>query len=160
MKKDRSRSDSSSQSHNLALSKSALSDFLDQLAALYRSREFGNLSLATALRELAKEVRRSAPLEKLETGSSVKRASTRSGNELQLLRELDLQSVQRFLADQGKSKTELLELAAERFSIPRSQLKRMKIADVRQVINSAMLHESSIEIIAEESKRDGSARTS
>jgi hypothetical protein len=76
------------------------------------------------------------------------------------LRELDRQSVERFIADETKSKSELLDLAAARFSIPRSQLKRMKIAEMRQVIDSALLHESSIEILSEEAKRDGSARSS
>ncbi len=76
------------------------------------------------------------------------------------MRRLDPRSVERFISDETKSKTELVDLAAIRFSIPTSQLKRMRLADVREVIKSALLHENSIEILAEESRREGSARLS
>jgi hypothetical protein len=142
------------------ISKPALADFLDQLAALYASREFGNTALATTLRELASAVRRGVPYDTHNSHLSSKRPSTRPAPDFELLRELDRQAVERFIADDTKSKDELLDLATARFSIPRSQLKRMKVADVRQVINSALLHESSIEILSEEAKRDGSARSS
>ncbi len=160
MKKKGSLSDQSSRPRSSAISKPALADFLVQLAALYASREFGNPALATALRELASSVRRSIPYDTRDSRLSSERPTTQPAPDFELLRGLDRQAVERFIADEAKSKNELLDLAVARFSIPRSQLKRMKVADVRQAINSALLHESSIEILSEEAKRDGSARSS
>jgi hypothetical protein len=160
MKKKGRLSDQPSWSRSSAISKSALADFLVQLATLYASPEFGNPAVATALRELANSVRRNVPYGARDSRSSSERPTTQPTLEFELLRGLDRQAVERFIADETKSKNELLDLAVARFSIPRSQLKRMKVADVRQVINSALLHESSIEILSEEAKRDGLARSS
>ena len=91
---------------------------------------------------------------------SAERPNRQPTSDPETLRALDRQSIERFISDDTKSKAELLDLAAARFSIPRSQLKRMKVTDVRKAIHSALLHESSIEIISEEAKRDGGARTS
>lgn len=146
-------------SSNARISNSTLADFLFDLSRLYTSREFGNPALAQALRDLARSIRRGT----LDTHGKrlpVKTSVTRTAAELERLRRLDPRSVERFISDETKSKMELMDLAAIRFSIPTSQLRRMKLADVREVIKSALLHESSIEIIAEESRREGSARLS
>lgn len=160
MKKKGRLSDQPSRSRSSAISKSALADFLIQLAALYALPECGNPALARALRELAGSVRRGVPYDIRDNRLPRERPTTQLAPNFDLLRGLDRQSVERFIADEAKSKSELIDLAAARFSIPRSQLKRMKVADVRQAINSALLHESSIEILSEEAKRDGSARSS
>ncbi|SRR6266576_2414146 len=156
MKKPRPVSEKSS---NERISNSTLADFLFDLSRLYASREFGNPALAQALRDLARSLRRGA----LDTHGKrlpVKTSITRTADELERLRRLDPRSVERFISDETKSKMELVDLAAIRFSIPTSQLKRMKLANVREVIKSALLHENSIEILAEESRREGSARLS
>jgi hypothetical protein len=145
--------------NNERISNSTLADFLSDLSRLYVSREFGNPALAQALRELARSLRRGA-LDSHRKRLPVKASVTRTAAELERLRRLDPRSVERFISDETKSKMELVDLAAIRFSIPTSQLKRMKLADVREVIKSALLHENSIEILAEESTREGSARLS
>src|SRR2546429_988058 len=136
-------------SRNSAISKSALADFLTRLAALYESREIGNPPLSAALNELAYSVRRGVPYGERESSLFSEHPTTRPAVDFELLRGLDRQAVKCFIADETKTKNELIDLAAARFSIPRSQLKRMKVADVRQTINSALLHESSIEILSE-----------
>jgi hypothetical protein len=148
------------QIHNAAISNSALADFLIQLAKLYASPEFGNPALATALRELARNVRRSSSSNIRKNRLSKEGITTQPTHNLEILKGLDHLSVERFIADETKTKNELLDLAEARFSIPRSQLKRMKIVEVQQVIQSALLHESSIEIISKEARRDGSTRSS
>jgi hypothetical protein len=143
------------------VSPTALAEYLLQLAELNSSTEYGNLALADALRALAKDVRRRSLQHK--TGQEAPPRSGRSKQPPLLnsdLLELDHAAIEKFLADEQKSKEELLDLAAARFSMPRSQLKRMKILDIRQAISSALLHETSIEIISRESRREGSERTS
>ena len=143
-----------------AISKSALADFLVKLASLYASDEFGNPALSTALRELARSVRRSAAPEVFDGNIHAEKPTPQPTPNLEFLRGLDHQSIERFIDDETKTKNELLDLATARFSIPRSQLMRMKTVEVRQMIYSALLHESSIEIISEEAKRGGSERSS
>lgn len=158
MRKKRRLSEQPSRSSTI--SKSALADFLTRWAALYESRVFGNPPLSAALNELADCVRRGVPYGKRQSDLFSGHSTTQPAVDFKFLRELDSQAVERFITDETKTKDELIDLAAARFSIPRSQLKRMKIADVRQAINSALLHESSIEILSEEAKRIGSSRSS
>lgn len=158
MRKKRRLSDQPSRSSTV--SKSALADFLTRWAALYESRVFGNPPLSVALNELADCVRRGIPYGERQSDLFSEQPTTQPTADFEFLRELDRQAVERFIADETKTKDELIDLAAARFSISRSQLKRMKIADVRQTINSALLHESSLEILSEEAKRIGSSRSS
>jgi hypothetical protein len=160
MKKKVSISDRPARPRNSAISNAALADFLFRLSTLCASREFGNPALAAALRELANSVRLGAIPNARDKGLSTQRQATQPARDFELLRALDSQSIELFITDETKSKNELLDLAAARFSIPRSQLKRMRVKDVRQTIRSALLHESSIEILSEEAKRDGSVRSS
>jgi hypothetical protein len=142
------------------ISNTELARFLAQLANLYASREFGNQALAAALRELASFVRHKDPLKG--RGSRLRRTETPtlSSDEINGLRTLSQESVKSFLADENRTKEDLLALASLRFSMPVSQLRRMKTADVRQAITAAVLHESSIAILSEEADRDGSNRSS
>jgi hypothetical protein len=160
MKKLASVSDRSSRIRNSAITNSALADFLVKLAALYAPPDTGNPDLSTALRKLAGCVRRGVPFETGDRRLPFDQTNPTSADELEFLRNLDLTSVKNFISDETKSKHQLIDLAAARFSIPRSRLRRMNVADVRQVINSALLHESTIEILSEEAKRDGSTRSS
>jgi hypothetical protein len=160
MKKKVGRSVGSPRSSSSAISRSALADFLIQLSELYGSPEFGNRSLAMGLRELAVSVRRGVAYDPHQSRRFRDQATLKPGAHRELLKRLDRESVERFIADEKKSKAELLDLAAARFSIPRSQLKRMKIADVRHAISAAVHHERSLEILSEEASRDASARMS
>jgi hypothetical protein len=139
------------------ISQQELFKFLVQLADLYASPEYGNLPLAVALRELATTVKRKDSSKTRKVKPKSKELSLYQGREL---KTLDHESIRAFLVDESKTKSELLDLASLRFSMPVSQLKRMKIAEVRQAINGALLHESSIEILSEEAGRDGANRKS
>ena len=142
------------------ISKLELAKFLAQLADLYASPEYGNSALAEALRELAATVKRTDPTEARGNKPKGKGYPQLSLDQLNELKALDHESIRIFLTDEKKTKAELLGLASARFSMPISQLKRMSTAEVRQAIDAARLHESSIEILSEESTRDGANRKS
>ncbi len=141
-----------------AISPLDLAKFLDQLTDIYASPSYGNPLLCDALRELALEQR--ANIKRLKIGSKNKMLRKLSSECLDKLRTLSPESIRTFLADKSKTKADLFELASARFSIPTSQLKRMKIEEVRQAINAALLHESSLEILSEEAGREGANRLS
>jgi len=139
------------------ISQQELVKFLEQLADLYKSPEYGNPPLAEALRELAATVKCKEPVEARKIKPKGKELSP---DQVRELKTLNQESIRAFLVDENKTKSELLALASMRFSMPVSQLKRMKVAEVRDAINSAFLHECSIEILSEEAGRDGSNRKS
>lgn len=152
------------------ISDRALATFLDELAAIYRSKETGNAPLANSLYLLAKAVRRRTfqlgEAEK-ESEKSTKITETKVEKPpkpkppgADALAKLTPTDVQAFLQDDSKTKNELLDLASARFSIPISQLKRLKAEEVRSTIEAALHHEHSIDILSTESRRGGSARTS
>jgi hypothetical protein len=80
--------------------------------------------------------------------------------DLTQLKNLDVKGIEAFLADERRTKLELIDLAAMRFSIPRSQLLKLRTAAVRETIRTALMHEQSIAIISEEARRDGVRRSS
>ncbi len=137
-----------------------LARFLAQLANLYASPDYGNPQLSLALRELASAIRRKEPASTRGNRSKDEALREISPERLDELRALGPESIVAFLADESKTKTELLGLASARFSMPVSQLKRMRIDEVRQAINAALLHESSIAILSAEAGRDGANRSS
>lgn len=142
------------------ISQLQLAQFLMQLSDIYASPEYGNPSLAEALFDLALAVKRDEL--HVSRASKPKKESLRepSLDYVNELKALSRDSIANFLADESKTKGELLGLAAARFSMPISQLKRMKTSELRQAINAALLHESSIEILLEEADRDGANRKS
>lgn len=142
------------------ISDTELAAFLKKLAAIYRSPKTGNLPLSNALNELASWIRRRAPLGKIPSKLRGPKALTKPPLNLSQLKELDARGIEKFLADESKTKLELVDLAFARFSIPRSQLMRKRTSEVRQTIKAALLHEGSIEIISQEARRDGSKRSS
>lgn len=149
------------------ISDRALATFLDELAEIYRSKETGNAPLANSLHLLAKAVRRRT-FQLGETSGSSQKATGPKGEKspkpkspgADALAMLSPTDVQAFLRDESKTKNELLDLASARFSIPISQLKRLKAEEVRSTIEAALHHEHSIDILSTESRRDGSARSS
>ena len=146
--------------HPSKLSPGELAEFLTDLAAIYSSPTYGNSALADALRELATTVREKTPSQV--RGNKTKDEALRelSLDQLAALKVLNQAEIRAFLSDESKTKIELLCLASARFSMPVSQLKRMKTTEVREAIHSALLHESSIEILSEEAGREGANRGS
>jgi len=129
-----------------------------QMADLCAAQPMGREALGHALRRLARQVRRNVVGDQA-LGASPKPSRSRTATNEDLL-ALDAAAVAAFLEDQNKTKDELLELAAVRFSMPRSQLRRDRIEVLRQSIRSALMHESSIDIIGVEATKGGINRRS
>ena len=142
------------------ISSSELSDFLSQLALMYSSEVYGNLDLAHSLKELARAVRREDPRYVTVGRKREERTTELSLEKVEELRSMDSAAVKAYLTDENKTKAELLSLASARFSMPTSQLQRQRTEEVRAAIMSALLHESSIEILSDEAGKDGANRTS
>jgi hypothetical protein len=157
MKKNMTSPDQTAADVSRGISQQELGKFLLKLADLYASPELGNPALANALYELATLVKRGELMKTRGKKTQEKELSLDQVNELKIL---DHEAIRAFLADESKTKADLFSLASARFSIPISQLKRMKNAEVKQTINAALLHESSIEILSEEAGRDGANRKS
>lgn len=137
-----------------------LAKFLMQLSDIYASPIYGNPMLSAALQELAATVKYKESGEAEGNKAKDKKLREQFLEHDSQLKAMDHDSVRDFLNDERKTKGELLGLASARFSMPISQLKRMKILELRQTINAALLHESSIEILSEEANRDGANRKS
>jgi hypothetical protein len=141
-----------------ALSDLEVARFLKQLANVYRDKRSGNPALADALSKVAERLS-PAP----EASPSVK--DDAQGGFLPFptfseLQRLDVEAITRFISDDSKTKRDLIELAAARFAIPRAQLQRLKLAEVREAIQASLRHEDSLNIITEEAERNGMTRKS
>jgi hypothetical protein len=141
------------------VSRAELAQFLSSLAEVYKHPRTGNPRLSVALLELADQI--SPPRRHASALAAPKIHQLTLGQDSTTwLRGLELDSVKRFIADEAKSKNDLIELASERFSIPRSKLMRLPVQGVREEILSALRHEESIQIISQEAERSGNNRNS
>jgi hypothetical protein len=70
----------------------------------------------------------------------------------------DLTKLKHFIDEPTRSKSELIEMAHNRLGIPKSGLMQMSKPKVCNAIRSAILHEESLSIIAEEAAYSGSTR--
>lgn len=130
--------------------------YLRQQASLNKDKRWGNPALAQALERLAT---------RLEGEIQVSTSVAQGEHELSLpdeqqLRTMELSDIAKLLDDERRTKAELIELAFVRFSIPRSRLQRMVLADIHDVLQAAVQHEASIAIIGREAERQGSDRRS
>jgi hypothetical protein len=142
------------------VSKEELALFLRRFALIYENPRTGNPALSEALLELADSLL--GPSRSTEDSRSAdgKGHYPRRQNYSPRLQKLDAASVAEFLSDETKTKPELIELAAARFSIPRARLMKMRTSDVRDAIRAALLHEDSLTIITEQAQRSGANRNS
>lgn len=141
------------------ISQAELAQFLARLAAIYRDPKTGNPRLSTALFELSEQMMQA----KNTTKRSRQLKSDRTPHKqaaFEWLRGLDAEAVRRFISDETKTKSELIELASERFSIPRSRLMKISTQNVREDVLAALLHEESLRIISSEAERSGANRSS
>jgi hypothetical protein len=130
-----------------------LARFLRHLSSLYRDRSTGNPGLSLALAELADSIY-TAP-------SAERQSSLFDGTSLnETIRNADSEMLNKIIMDEKLTKGELVRVARERFSIPRSKLLRMTIEGVRSELKSALLHEESLKIISQEAHRGGTNRVS
>ncbi|WP_175813165.1 hypothetical protein [Burkholderia contaminans] len=157
------------------LSNAALANYLVSLADANDLPDTGNPILASALRSLAravrqksiriedpaspiapKEIRRSPQL----TKQIKKPRPLKDRPDSENLSKLTAKQIRDFINDESKTKEDLLRLASSRFSMPISQLRRSTVAEVKQAILSALLHENSMDILSQEAEREGKARSS
>lgn len=143
------------------LSDAELAKFLRGLAALYVPPAAANLALSKALKRVAASLIQSTKTHStLNARPKLPKKEKALPISLSELRALDAQGIESFVADDQKSKFELIDLAAMRFAIPRAQLIKMRTSEIREKIRSALLHERSISIIEDEARRDGAKRSS
>jgi hypothetical protein len=145
-------------SNETLISNCELADFLIKSADFYNSGLCANRKLSNSLKKLAVMVRDGNFPQKNYSESKPENKSSIIGEEE--LRSLTLDEVQNIINDKSKKKEELIRVANLRFSMPISQLKKIKIDEVVEKINSSILHERSIAIISEAADRDGESRTS
>ncbi|WP_186082936.1 MULTISPECIES: hypothetical protein [Burkholderia] len=157
------------------LSNAALANYLVSLADVNDLPDTGNPILASALRSLARAVRQKsiriedpaspiAPKENRRSPRLAKQAKKpkplKDRSDSENLSKLTTKQIRDFINDESKTKEDLLRLASSRFSMPLSQLRRSTIAEVKQAILSALLHENSMDILSQEAEREGKARSS
>lgn len=138
------------------VSRLELARFLRRLAELYKDPVTGNPALSSALLDLSRGLSREAG----QIAGSPVRMPLIPDKRIDDLEKLDAAAVKDFIADEAKTKPELIELATVRFSIPHSRLMKMKTQDIRGFLRSALLHEDSIAAIAEQARRSGTHRSS
>jgi hypothetical protein len=135
--------------------------FLRRLALTYRDPVIGNELLSSALDELATSLGKQsvsfAPNKRPPTHvSSHTPVFTKYGS----LHDMDAQKIEQLLKSPTITKLELIQLAGERFSIPKAKLTKLTLEGVRQAIGAALSNEESLKIISREAWRGGSNRSS
>lgn len=143
---------------NRGLSDAEVARFLKGLATIYRDKRTGNRALAEALSRIAEKLGREAYSHTQEKDDNQRSfALELTESELQ---KLTADAVTNFIADDRKTKLDLIKLAAARFSIPRAKLLRLKLDEVRDAIRASLQHEDSLKIITEQAERNGETRKS
>lgn len=142
-----------------------LAAFLLQMADVVSSQPVANVRLGKSLRRLAAQVKRNGLA--IESGSvaSQRAAIVRPRPTFPMpppseLAALDESGVVAFIRNPDRTKDQLVELAAHRFGMARSQLRKVRLEEVRRSLESALRHESSIEILGVEAAKGGAARKS
>ncbi|MBN9307782.1 hypothetical protein [Devosia sp.] len=140
------------------MSDAVLGKFIRKLASIYSEPPIGSRQLGAALKKLADEVLardlaapRSAP---------VANAAPMPPRPLRELVGLTAAEVRAILTDESIPKVDLVRLGALRFSMPSSALEKQPVAEVRERILAALMHEESINILTDEATRQGAARKS
>lgn len=140
------------------LSDADIARFLRSLATLYRDKRSGNKALSDGLNRVAKKLSAKPPRQPTNSIPVEKRPGPRM--KLNELRQLDADAVVHFLTDRTRTKLDLIDLAAARFSIPRARLLRLKASEVRDIIRVSLKNEESLKIITREAERNGATRRS
>ena len=143
--------------------------YLSALARLHAEEKTGNLELSIGLQHLVKALRpyANSPTSELSTAlsqkmgrSRVKTTSRRPHATLPAdLESLGQEDVERILGDKSYTKQQIAELGARRFGMSRSGLTRLRKEDALQSIRAALGHERSLDVISEEARRGGRARS-
>ena len=143
--------------------------YLSGLARLNAEEKIGNMELSIGLQHLVRALRPYAdtPISGLssaiaqETRSSrVKAASRKPRATLPTdLESLGQGEVERILADDAYTKQQVAELGARRFGMSQSSLTKLRKEDMLHSIRAALGHERSLDVISEEARKGGRARS-
>lgn len=149
------------QDQDRPLSANEVARFLKRLSSFYRDPKTGNPALSEALAELSAGLSRGRGLSLADAVSATDVSSKQTASsDLALLKKFTLEEVKKLLSETVLTKTELIDLGAERFAIPRAGLKRVNRDQVSDAVWAAVQHEESIEIISLEAQRGGQERSS
>ena len=141
--------------------------YINRLAQLNKLLEPNNTRINKLLSRLAKALGKhsSKPfshVEELLQGNSPVTTRTKTykkelPNNLESLSKLEIHEI---LLDKSFTNAQLVQLGAVRFGIPHSRLNRLGGSKIRELIESALDHESSLDVISQEAKYSGENRSS
>ena len=142
--------------------------YLSRLAALNKEDRTGNPELSDGLGQMARSLRPHAALSIVEFADLVRGLSALPETpprkekvalppDLESLAQPDVEEI---LDDDRFTKSQIIEVGAERFGIPKSKLARSCKQDAVESVRAALDHERSLDFIAEEVRRSGENRTS
>ena len=149
--------------------------FLSGLAKLHEDENTGNPELSFGLRQVAQALRPYANFPVPELAAAIKNNSAlavraksdRKPGEPAFPPELDsgLESIgqdeiERILNDDAGTKRQIVELGFRRYGISRSKLERLSLKDARYSVRAALENEKTLEVISQEARKAGKARSS
>ena len=143
--------------------------YLSGLAKLHEAEKTGNMELSRGLRHLVSALRPYAdtPVSELTASlrtamhkDSVKPAARRPRATLpDGLESLGQEEIERILDEDSYTKDQIAELGFRRFGISRSRLIRLRKKDARETVRAALAHEKSLDVISQEARIGGIARS-
>lgn len=141
--------------------------YIARWADLQRDERIGNLEISDGLRLLADRLKphKSRPVSELnglQLGPKIQhpRKAKKTLAELpEDLGALPCDAVNAILNDEKYLKSQIVELGACRFGIPRSKLNRLPRPQAIASVRAALDHERSLAVIAEQAKRAGERRS-
>lgn len=136
--------------------------YLKRLSTIHKDTQTGNRALSDALQEIsaflissnAKTVENALiwPKQQVEMGFSAEPKFN--------VQDISLEEVSRFLDREAVTRADLANLGVKRFGIPESKINKMSKESAIKTIRAALEHEKSIEILSDEARKGGQARTS
>ena len=142
--------------------------YLSHLATLNKEDRTGNPELSDGLRQVARALRPHAALSIAEFADLVRGFSARPETSPRKervalppnLESLAQPDIEKILDDDRFTKSQIIEVGAERFGIPKSKLARSCKQDAVGSVRAALDHERSLELISAEARRSGENRSS
>jgi hypothetical protein len=147
-------------STNKPLTTREMARLLRRISASFDEEVIGTQRVADGLQSLARLLSKlpDQPITELTGLSKSKpRAAKRRWHEAA---SLSVSQIRRLLEEENLLKSELIELAHERFHIPRARLERLPLERVLETIWAAADNEESLRVIAANAERAGKNRSS
>ncbi|MGE0417076.1 MAG: hypothetical protein AB7O80_09745 [Acetobacteraceae bacterium] len=160
MKREIKKKMSPSRRGSTDVSDKTLAAFLRRLATIYRDRATGNPALASALVDLADRLSEESLPKPDQATLSFRDVYSRNDALTPDFRNAGDDQIVSILDKRDVDRETLLRMGIERFAISRSRLIRLSKSEMADVIRSAFQHEKSLDIIANEAKREGKLRNS